>query len=144
MIAVVNITAGDFDLSRATPAGHLLQDESLRTTVLLLLLTEGRALDEDVHSGAPKGGWWGNSYPDVPNWELGSRLHVLTRSKATAENARLIEQEIRARLACLVEDGIALAIDVDLSWAGDRWVALVGVTQDRGSVQWIPVWEATI
>ena len=98
----------------------------------------------EVRGSEPRGGWWGNSYPDVEGWELGSRLHVLTRGKATARQARLIEEEIRARLQCLVDDGIAASLDVEVSWAGDRWTALVGVGQDSSRVEWVQVWEDTI
>lgn len=144
MIALSHTSGGyGFDLAR-NAKGHLETDTSLRTTVLLLLLTEGRALDEDVPTGQARGGYWGNSYPDVQGWELGSRLHLLTRGKATSEQARLIEQEIRARLQCLIDDGIALSLDVDLALAADRWEASVGVRQDQDSIQWIKIWEASI
>jgi len=143
MIGVFGAAGGGFDLARNT-TGHLVSDPSLRTTVLLLLLTEGRALVEDVRTSEPRGGWWGNSYPDVDGRELGSRLHILTRGKATAQTAALIEQEIRLRLQCLIDDGIAVSLDVDVSWSGDRWTALVGVRQDQSRVEWVPLWEETI
>lgn len=142
MLAVV-ITGAGYDLSRETPTGHLATDSGLRTTVLLLLLTEGRALDEDVRPGQAKGGYWGNSYPDVANWELGSRLHILTQRKASNQTAALIEQEIRARLQCLIDDRIAASIKVEVTWAGDRWNALVGVYQDTSTVEWVSLWEET-
>jgi len=144
MLALSGRPDGGFDLSRATPTGHLATDPTLRTTVLLLLLTEGRALDEDLRPGDKHGGYWGNSYPDVPGWELGSRLHILTRGKATNETARLIEQEIQARLKCMIEDGIVRETLVDLVWAGDRWEAQIGLVQDREQIEWVKLWEATI
>ena len=131
-----------YDLARNATTGHLETDASLRTTVLCLLFTEGRLNPEDVQTGEPRGGWWGNSYPDVQGWEIGGRLYFVATGKATAVTIQLIEEAIRKQLQCLIDDGIVESLAVEIGRRGqDGWNCALGLKRRDSQVsQWIDFW----
>jgi phage gp46-like protein len=147
MIGVFSSADGlSFDLRRdLTHGGHLETDPSLRTCVLISLLTEARANAEDLPAGQSLGGWWGDSYPDVPGYKLGGRVWVLARGRATPETLILIEQAARAALQWMIDDGIAESVQVTTTRVGlDRFTARV-LIQRQGALapEWIDVWGAS-
>jgi phage gp46-like protein len=136
-----------YDLRRdPTKGNHLETDQSLRTPILLSLFTEGRLQPEDVATGSPLGGWWGDSFSDISGWELGGRLFHLSRGKATAGALRLIEQETLAQLQWLIDDGLAEAVTAPVARVTpDRWESRVSV-QVRGALapEWYTIWSYTL
>lgn len=145
MISLELNSAGAYDLALG-PDGRLADDQSLRTAVLVSLLTEARANPEDVPEGAPRGGWWGDSYPFEAGEALGSRLWVLLRTKILSGSIALLEQEITDRLQWLVRDGWAVAVQADIRRVGDdRCYGTVGITR-AGSLapEWVEIWDASL
>ncbi len=99
--------------------GGLATDEGLRTAILISLFTDARAADDDElpEAGADRRGWWGNAFPTGDHEqaeELGSKLWLLERAKATAEAVREAEEWARAALQWIVKDRIAAAVDVQV------------------------------
>jgi phage gp46-like protein len=95
----------------------LATDHNLESAVLLSLWTDASARDDDV---IPDGtddrrGWWGN-------WErpetipLGSRLWLLDREKATEETRRRAEEYAAEALQWLLDDNVAVQVDVAASY----------------------------
>lgn len=114
--------SGLIDLARAE-AGPLLVEDSLHTAVIISLLTDRRADDDDrlpqqTGNAGPvtsdKRGWVGDIFSGR---KIGSRLWLLKREKQTAETlARAIDYAKEA-LVWLKEDGHVVAITVDAEWA---------------------------
>lgn len=106
------------DHADVVPQGaDLLSDDGLDTAVTLSLFCDRRARDDDsVPVDLDPRGWWADSFSDVPDDEMGSRLWLLGREKAlpaTAERAITYAQEA---LAWIVDDGIASSVTVSAAF----------------------------
>ncbi len=81
-------------------------EEGLRTAILLSLLTRARARPDDLLvDPADRGGWWGDTYSDVPGDSFGCRAWILIGRPINAALMSDLELMIQEALAWLVEDG---------------------------------------
>lgn len=133
------------DLGRADLAldrGDLAKDEGLRTAVIISLMTDAVARDDDdlADGDAPasgdRRGWWGDMpLPGEVARPIGSRLWLLRRAKAIeATRLRAIAMAEEA-LAWMVADGICQRVAVEAALQGsppDRLA--LKVTLHRGGV----------
>ncbi|RMG50380.1 MAG: hypothetical protein D6717_13955 [Gammaproteobacteria bacterium] len=120
-----DIALGDYDLKR---------DEGLRTAVLISLLSDRRASDDDVlpDGGEDRRGYWADAWPDVEGDRLGSRLWLLSREKQTADVLQRAETYAEEALAWLVEDGIASRVEARAQWVRSGVMQLT-ITIRRGT-----------
>jgi len=95
--------------------GNFLSDEGLETAVVISLFTDRRAKpDDEIPDGTDdRRGWWGDVFPDFENDEIGSRLWLLSRAKATQNNLRLAKDYTEEALAWMVQDGVAQSVEVE-------------------------------
>src|SRR5215475_13621040 len=92
-------------------------DHNLETAVLLSLWTDDSAHPDDV---IPDGtddrrGWWGN-WQRPETVALGSRLWLLEREKSTEETRRRAEEYAAEALQWLLDDHVAIRVDVAASY----------------------------
>lgn len=92
----------------------LERDAGLRTAVIVSLFTDRRAQDDDPLPGAQddRRGWWGDSLPDLKGDRIGSRLWLLSREKQLQSVVNRAREYAVEALAWLLEDGIALRVEV--------------------------------
>ena len=83
----------------------------LTRAVTISLFTWRRANPDDDLPGDLRMGWWGDSFPSVPNDRIGSRLWLLSRAKLTAETVTRAREYAEEALRWLVEDGIAARVE---------------------------------
>lgn len=114
--------------------GDLEGDDGLETAVIISLFTDRRVTDDDVDAAQPsKRGWWGDTYPDVDQDKIGSRLWLLERVKRTSDTLRRAEDYIREALDWLIEDGVADSITVSASYDVNNFlVASVEIQKPKG------------
>ena len=146
-IAVVQGGEDLYDLALDDSDGdHLLLDESLRTPVLISLQTERRATEEQAPDRSDRGGWWGDTYPDVEGDEIGSRLWTLKGAKSTPETRQRAEEYVREALAWMIEDGIASEILVEIEAVSATILGYkVGIVRPRNPApQWIAAWQQSL
>lgn len=95
-------------------ANDIAIDDGLRTAIMLSLFTDRRAADTDTlpSNSSDRRGWWGDTFPDVPNYLMGSRLWLLSRSKQTPEVLINAKAYVVEALQWLLEDGVAAAVTV--------------------------------
>ncbi len=108
---------------QATSLG-LASENPLVRAVIISLFTWRRANPDDVLPGNERMGWWGDSFPTVPNDKIGSRLWLLAREKlikSTVQRARRYAEEA---LAWLVKDGVAARVEVEAERQGLSTLAL--------------------
>lgn len=98
--------------------------EPLVRAVVISLFTWRRAQPDDVLPGDMKMGWWGDTFPVVPNDRIGSRLWLLAREKLTAETVLRAREYAEEALRWLVEDGVASKIEVESERQGLTTLAL--------------------
>ena len=94
----------------------LAGDDGLETAIILSLFTDRRALEDDpLPDGSDdRRGWWADAY--VGQDHIGSRLWLLEREKDTREVVNRARDYAEEALQWLVEDGIALGIEVMAGW----------------------------
>jgi phage gp46-like protein len=96
-------------------------DDTLETAVAISLFTDARATDDELRiAGLTKQsnrGWWGDTYPHVPGFVLGSKLWLLARAKKDdATSLLLARQYTLEALQWLIDDGVADSIIVTPQW----------------------------
>ena len=76
---------GDREYDLVLLAGGLDRDPGLMTAIIISLFTDAAATEAElVTAGLPagtRGGWWGDTYPEIDGDVLGSKLWLLTRAK---------------------------------------------------------------
>ena len=132
-------------------------DEGLGTAVLISWFTDQRASDDDeipnvFEDFIDKRGWWGDlANPVVPGDQIGSKLWLLDRSKATQENiTKGIEYGTKA-LDWMKEDGIVkdvIVIGEKLLLTGNEYILALKaeITKTDGNkvnISFDPEWFAT-
>jgi len=97
--------------------GALDTTHVLETMVIMSLFSDRRAEASDAFpfgSNLPPidpRGWWGDSFPPVPNWKLGSRLWLLQGGRALPKLPLVARGFILESLAWMIEDNVAGAVD---------------------------------
>ena len=100
-------------------------DELLRAVIISLFTWRRARKDDAAAAEGQRMGWWGDAFAVNANDRIGSRLWLLARAKrtdATLASARGYAQEA---LQWLVDDGVALRIDVAAQRVGMDGAALV-------------------
>lgn len=105
--------------------------EPLVRAVIISLFAWRRAKHDDILPGNNKFGWWGDTYPQVLNDQIGSRIWLLLRSKLTDETIAAAKEYAEESLQWLVDDGAAAGVSVISERQGLDMLAL-GVTITRG------------
>lgn len=90
--------------------GDLIADDSLRSAILVSLLTDAEAAD--VPAGEDRRGWWGDALAEVPTDRIGCLWWTLAREKQTPATLQRAQQQAEAALAWLIQDDVASAVRV--------------------------------
>lgn len=88
------------------------RESTLTRAVLISLFSWRRALTDDPVDDEELFGWWGDSYPDIADDRIGSRLWLLRRVKLTDATQRDAEFYANEALRWLMDDGHAIAIEI--------------------------------
>jgi len=87
-------------------------ESSLLRSAIISLFTWRRAQPDDPVDDDERYGWWGDSFPTVPDDRIGSRLWLLRRVKLTARTLQDAEFYATEALQWLLDDGHVLAISI--------------------------------
>lgn len=87
-------------------------EASLIRAVVISLFTWRRAATDDPVDDDERFGWWGDSYPNIADDRIGSRLWLLRRVKLTADTERDAEFYAREALQWLLDDLQVLEVQV--------------------------------
>lgn len=87
-------------------------EASFIRAVTISLYTWRRAETDDPLDDEERFGWWGDSYPDIVDDRIGSRLWLLRRVKLTPQTQRDAEVYAREALQWLLDDGEVTAIEI--------------------------------
>lgn len=107
--------------------GDFATDDGLATAVIVSLFTDRRAHTDDIlpDSNSDRRGWWGDSYSELPNDLIGSRLWLLQRERdlpAVAQRAKIYIEEA---LQWLVDDGVVASFTVDVQRPRPGWMLYI-------------------
>ena len=123
--------------------GQLSLDDSLYTAVLISLFTDRRAGDDDELPASEtwRRGWWADSLAQNGIYkrdQIGSRLWLLMRCKATETTRQRAQDYCNEALAWLLEDKMAKTITVSASWidtTGGLLGLAIAITLPNGSAE---------
>ncbi len=106
--------------------------DPLTRAVIISLYSWRRAEPDDKPEEA--NGWWGDSFPTVQNDRIGSRLYLLSRQKLTNKTPIKAREYISQALQWLVDDGVAVRVDVSAERTGINLMsASVVISQKDGT-----------
>lgn len=106
----------------------------LLTRSVIISLFSWRRAERDDKTAEPFG-WWGDTWPTVENDRIGSRLHLLRRSKLTNKTSLDARDYIQQALKWMTEDGVAARVDVQTERTGiDTLSAGVVIYQRDGAI----------
>jgi len=113
MDIALNFDGKQFDIG--VGQDDLEHDLGLRTAVMISLLTDARARDDDeIPDGSnDKRGHWADSYEED---SIGSRLWLLERAKETQNTLDRGKEYATEALRWFIKDGIAKTINVETYW----------------------------
>lgn len=121
-----------------------IQDDLARS-VIISIFTWKRAGIDDVLPGSTREGWWGDTYADVRNDEIGSKLWLLYREKLTDETLLRAKEYVEESLKWLLEDRVASRVEVEVERGDfDRMNFLISITKPDASflmMRFQNVWE---
>lgn len=129
--------------------GTLEFDEGLETAVVISLFTDRRAEPGDIENPEERRGWWGDTFPSVPEDKIGSRLWLLGRAKTTEETLELAKLYDEEALAWMLEDRVASFVTATPFYqdrgAGQKILChtIEIVRPDQPAVRWIRTWDET-
>lgn len=115
----------------------------LPRAVLISLFSWRRANADDSLPSVNRFGWWGDTFPDVVNDQIGSRLWLLSRSILTSNTAALAQEYAAEALQWLIDDGAASAVDVLTEIDGNARLSMA-VTIKRGNADTLNIRFADI
>lgn len=120
--------------------------QPLVRAVIVSLFTWRRANPDDALPGDLRMGWWGDTFPTVPNDRIGSRLWLLSRSTLTTGTVAKAKEYAQEALQWLIDDGVAARIEVQAERQGLSTLALGCQIYKSGStvpldIRFTDVWE---
>lgn len=122
-------------------------DAELETAVIISLFTDARATDDELRIAGltqeSNRGWWGDTYPDVEGFALGSKLWLLTRAKKTPETLAKGRDYALDALQWLIDDGAAKTIDAASEWYRNTGILAlsIDIRKPDGS-RYHRIWDA--
>ena len=129
---------------RETTLSDDIQDDLARSVIISIFTWRRAGVDDDL-PGTTREGWWGDSFPNVRNDEIGSKLWLLYREKLTSETLLRAKEYVEESQKWLLDDGVAGGVDVEVERGDfDRMNILVSVTKPDASLltmRFQDVWE---
>ncbi len=96
----------------------LVRDDGLKTAVILSLFCDRRAEEDDVlpNNTGDRRGWWADTYSEIEDDKLGSRLWLLSREKQLPSVLARAKEYAKEALEWMVEDGVAEDVIIETWW----------------------------
>lgn len=109
--------------------------QPLVRAVIVSLFTWRRANPDDELPADLRMGWWGDTFPTIPNDRIGSRLWLLSRSTLTPETVAKAKEYAQEAMQWLIDDGVAARVDVQTERQGLSTLAIgVRIYKSDGTV----------
>lgn len=123
----------------------MMPAQSVGRAVIISIFTWRRANPGDTLPGTEKMGWWGDTYPEVENDRIGSRLWLLSREKMTQTTLIKAREYVEEALQWLVEDRIAELVDVSVERQGIDEIVVSTIIkkpeESETNIRFITVWS---
>ena len=118
---ILNTAKGYYDFDW-TASGDISTAETLDTYILGCLLDEVRATAAEVAISNLRRGWAGNE--STPGFEQGSKAWMFEQERATGSVLADLGPVVRNGLQPLIDDGIAVSVEVETPFLKDGKVCV--------------------
>lgn len=136
------VTEGGYADWALDESGDLLSEYGVTTSALHSVFTDARVRDSDPHPGDRRTdprGWWA----DKADSEIGSRLWLLSRRKATPDTRSEAEGYLRECLQWLVDEDLVTDLRVSSEWVRGGRLNLLAELVRGDARRWPSAWTAT-
>jgi len=103
--------------------------DELVTAIIISLFSWRRSNDDDGFQVPHRQGCWGDTFATVTNDRIGSRLWLLSRKKITDEVVARAKAYAEEALQWLVDDALAVSVNVEAIREGQQLALLVEVVK---------------
>lgn len=93
--------------------GDFLMTEGFDTACIMTFFCERRASNSEVPTPELQGGWWGNLFNGIPNWEQGSKNWLLYQARLTQDSLNRGIAYNQEAFNWLVQDNFADRVQVN-------------------------------
>lgn len=141
----LNTDKGYFDFDW-TESGDISTGETLDTAILMSILEEVRASASEVQESNRRRGWLGNEQNDDPDFEQGSKSWEFEQERLTGSVLAELGTVIRNSLQWLIDDDIAVSVDVQQpSLRNGKVVVEIDLGRDGSPIErkFFELWENT-
>lgn len=131
---------------RRTDSLNLETDGGLQTAVTISLFSDARAADDDkLEAGVDARGWWGHSFL-TGSRQLGSRLWLIQRSKASADTLNKAKSWAEEALQWLVDERVAETVTAKVEkLKADVLLLTIDIQRpSKTAPRWRGVWEVQL
>lgn len=113
----------------------LQSSNPLATALNISLFTDRRANNDDVlELNDSKRGWWADTFNQIRNDKIGSRLWLLRRAKMTSQTLASAREYVIEACRWLLDDNVASALDVETEFYNAYTIGiLITVTKPTGT-----------
>ena len=125
---------GDWTLT----GGAIEMGDDLESAILISLFTDRLATTDfkPTDGTNDRRGWWGDSYADADDVQIGSRLWQLERSKKLTSTLNKAREYCAESLQWLIDDGVVSVFKIDAEWQNSTRLALrIAATRPDGSTR---------
>lgn len=140
----LKIENGAFDV--VIENGDFATESGFDSVLWVSLFTDARATDSQVIVPQNRRGWLGNLASEIPERQLGGYLWLVEQRRLTQDTLNEVIDYARKSLEHLVDDGMALKIDVEGAIVPLRGIELsIKITSKDGvtSDHYIQMWRLT-
>ncbi len=119
---------GTFDADVRIEKGDLVSEKDLETAITLSLFTDRRASSDDpLEDGESLRGWWGDSFAEIKNDKIGSKLWLLRREKQLPIVLTRARQYALEATQWLIDDQVAQSIQIETEIVGEKPNGILGI-----------------
>lgn len=139
----VNTKKGYYDFEW-TASGDFSTDQTLDTYILIALFEEVRATSTEIPQANLRRGWLGNE--TTPDFQQGSKAWLFEQERITGSRLAELGVVIRNALQPLIDDGLAINVDVETPFLKDGKVSVfINLFRDGSRVdrRFFELWENT-
>lgn len=143
-LKITRLDDGTYDLTIGEN-GDLEGVRNFDTAIVLTVLSERRASESEVIVNSLRRGWWGNTLADIPDFEMGSKLWLLSQSRKTANELNLALTYSQNAFNWMIVQGFAQSVDVtgEITATGIRVKIDIKVSQSNVDTPSFDLWLGT-
>ncbi len=140
---ILNQDKGYYDFDW-TASGDISTDQTLDTYILMSIFEEVRATPAEVPESNKRRGWVGNE--STPGFEQGSKAWLFEQERITGTVLSELGVVIRNGLQRLIDDGIAVNVEVETPFLRNGKVCVnINLSRDGSKVdrRFFELWDNT-